>query len=712
MTPDGAPLGELGLLAESLGVQTSYWDTRGRAHAATPEALVAVLAAMGAPIEAPGRLDDLRHFVDHLAVRTVDPVVVHWQGERPRLEVRVPAHRRDAEASFTLELEEGGRHEGRLDLRAGRPTGQRWSGGTEHVVLDVDLDLGDELPIGYHRLSARVAGEAHAATLISAPVQVSQPGPAERTWGVLAPLYSLRTETAIGPHVGDLAALGRWIDRHGGRVVATLPILATFLDEPFDPSPYTPASQRFWNELYCDLEATPELAASPAARELLDDPRTQQAVAELRRAELFDHRAQYRLVRPVLEQLASTFFAGPASSRREFDAWVQERPEVAQYAAFRAATDATGAGWHAWDAGPGQLPSGFDPTAERATRFHLYVQWAMHRQLTGVAAELAQRDQRLYLDLPVGTHGDGFDTWAQHDLFAWGCGVGAPPDDFFSEGQNWGFPPVSPLAARASGHRHLAACVRHHMSAAGILRLDHVMGLHRLYWVPDGAGAKEGVYVHYPRDEQFAVLAVESARSGALVVGEDLGTVPDEARHALERHGLLGMYVSQFQLPGDDGRIPLPDDRQVASLDTHDTPTFAGWIEGLDIGIRKGMGLLDEHATAEASTERQRDVDRLVAALRHAGLLHEPIHQQQIYEALLRLLGASPTASVLVSLDDLLGETDPQNVPGTGLDRPNWVRKLGRPLADLAADDHIRAVLDAVQDARLSAHSRAQEETR
>lgn len=710
MSDDPSPLGELGLLAASLGVQSTYWDTEGQHRRATPEALVAVLTAMGAPVEHPERLDDLRSFVDQLSVRTVDPVVVHWQGRPVGLEVRVPVGRRNDEGSFELRLEGGGAHEGALDLGAGSVAGQRWCGGVEHAVVEVQLPL-QELPIGYHRLTVRVGDEVHTATLLSAPVQVTQPGPAERTWGVLAPLYSLPPETAIGPHVGELAALGRWVGGHGGRLVGTLPILATYLGEPYDPSPYTPVSQRFWNELFCDLEATPELAASAAARVRLDDAATRGAALELSRGELFDHGAQYRLVRPVLDELARTFFAAPDDTRRDFDRWVDARPDAVEYAAFRAATDATGTGWHAWGTGPGQLPAGFEPGGD-ASRTHLYAQWTMHRQLRAVAAELSSAEQRLYLDLPVGTHGDGFDTWAHHDLYAWGCGVGAPPDTFFSEGQNWGFPPVSPLAARADGHRHLAACVRHHMSAAGILRLDHVMGFHRLYWVPDGAGAKEGVYVHYPRDEQFAVLAIESARSGALVVGEDLGTVPDEVRHALERHGLLGMYVSQFQLPGEDRRIPAPTDRQVASVDTHDTPTFPGWLQGLDIGVRREMGLLDDDEVAAAYAERQRDVDRLVSSLQDTGLLGEHPREQEVLSALLRHLGASPAAAMLVSLDDLVGETDPQNVPGTGLDRPNWVRKLRRPLPELAADDDLGAVLDDLQSARLSAHSRAMEENR
>jgi 4-alpha-glucanotransferase len=382
-----------------------------------------------------------------------------------------------------------------------------------------------------------------------------------------------------------------------------------------------------------------------------------------------------------------------------------DHPSAAAYAAFRAATDQTGVGWHAWGAGAARLPVGVETDGDQA-RFHHYVPWTMHRQLTGVAADLSTRDQRLYLDLPVGTHGDGFDTWSAPELFAWGCGVGAPPDDFFGEGQNWGFPPVNPFAGREQGHQQLAACLRHHMSVAGVLRLDHVMGFERLYWVPNGAHARDGVYVRYPRDELFAVLAVESSRSGCRVVGEDLGTVPDEVREALGRHGLLGMYVSQFRLPGPGESIPAPTDHQVAGIDTHDTPTLRGWLEGLDIGIRHGMGLLDDAQTAAAHDQRRHDIAQLRAALVDAGHLRDG---DDVLVGLLRSLGASPAASVLVEVDDLLDETEPQNVPGTTLDRPNWVHKLRLSIPQLEDDPAVRAALDALQAARLSAYQSALE---
>jgi 4-alpha-glucanotransferase len=706
VTDTSGASGELRRLAEALGITTAYWDTQGNLHEAGVDALIAVLASLGLPVEHPERLDDLRRSVENRSVRFLPPVVVHWFGTASvDVDLCLPASASPSVLAYEVRTEAGDTHRGEVPIESVSEVDRRSASGTEHTVRRLSVSIPEGLPIGYHGLSVFHGPHRHDATLIVAPVQVPQPGFAERTWGVLAPLYALRTPESIGPHVGHLARLGEWIDAEGGRIVATLPVLATYLDEPCDFSPYTPVSQRFWNELYLDVEATPELASSALARARLADPVRRAVVRRLADAARFDHRQQYEVVRPVLEALADTFFAAPASTRTAFDRWLAEHPSAAAYARFRAACDQTRTGWHAWGSGPGRLPEGVDTDGEDA-RFHQYVQWTMHRQLTGVAAELSARDQRLYLDLPVGTHGDGFDTWSAPELFAWGCGVGAPPDDFFGDGQNWGFPPVNPFAGREQGHRHLAACLRHHMSVAGVLRLDHVMGFERLYWVPDGAHARDGVYVRYPRDELFAVLGVEASRSGCRVVGEDLGTVPDEVRHALGRHGLLGMYVSQFRLPGPGEPMPLPTDHQVAGIDTHDTPTLRGWLDGLDIGIRHGMGLLDDAETEAAHHQRGQDIAQLRGALSEAGHLRDG---DDVLVGLLRALGASPAPSVLVEVDDLLDETEPQNVPGTALDRPNWVHKLRLSIPELEDDPEVRATLEALQAARLSAYQSALE---
>jgi 4-alpha-glucanotransferase len=705
-------------LAGLAGVQTSYWDTKGELHAAAPDALVAVLRAKGVELDGPDDLDPVRRHLRSELLRVVPPVVVLWSGadeaSQPsrstslRFPVVLPATTDRGPMQVSVADDEG-RELAKCESDIGALVEiERHDLDGAAVVRQVDIALDVDLPAGYHQLSVANGDDCHRSHLLVAPSHVVQPSVDERVWGLFAPIYSLRAELGIGPHVGDLQALGEWLHPIGGRVVATLPLLASYLDQPFDPSPYAPVSRRFWNELYLDVERVPELARSPKARSVLDAPETQREIAELRGLEHFDYRRQARLTSTVLGELASTFFADPGAERTSYEQFLADRPEVVDYARFRGAVAHYGTGWHSWPAPARAGELSGDDLERDAVEAHLYAQFAMHRQMSELARRLHEREQRLYLDLPVGAHGDGYDTWRERELFAWGVGTGAPPDDFFTEGQNWGFPPVSPDASRRSGHRHFAQCLRHHMGAAGMLRLDHVMQLHRLYWVPDGMTAREGVYVGYPREELFAVIAIESARSGCLVVGEDLGTVPDEIRQAMDRHRLAGMYVAQFEMPSWPGAdLGNPSPGSLAALNTHDTPTFTGYLRGLDIAFRHDMGLLDDGQAATERAEREQAVANLVRFLAERSLLDEPGDEHEILRGVLRHLGGSDAATMLLALDDLWGETEPHNVPGTVTERPNWALRMRDSLAALAVDEVVRHDLDLLQQFRLAAHGRA-----
>jgi 4-alpha-glucanotransferase len=426
--------------------------------------------------------------------------------------------------------------------------------------------------------------------------------PAAREWGVFLPLYALRREEGdLG--VGDLSGLeelGRWVGEQGGSTVATLPLLAAFLGDgspgergergPFEPSPYAPASRLFWNELWVDPRRLPELELSAEARRLLDSPAFAAEAARLAAGRHVDYRGAYALRRRVLAALAEAFFTNaPAARRAELDDLLARRPELADYAAFRALVEARGECWHAW---PEPLRSGEIPAGavdESARRVHLYAQLAAEGQLAEVGRALAASDPGrrgrggLYLDLPLGVHPDSYDAWRHRELFAAAVSAGAPPDDFFTLGQDWGFHPIHPERSREEGHAHWIAVVRHHLAHAGWLRIDHVMQLHRLWWVPRGLAATDGAYVRYPADELTAVLTLESHRARARIVGENLGTVPAYVDRALERHGIAKMFVLPFEIdrrpatrrrPGSTGR-PAPT-RWRASAPTTCRPSAPG----------------------------------------------------------------------------------------------------------------------------------------
>jgi 4-alpha-glucanotransferase len=394
-----------------------------------------------------------------------------------------------------------------------------------------------------------------------------------------------------------------------------------------------------------------------------------------------NHPEQMALQRPVLERLAEAVCTGRSERHAAFRSFVDAHPEVAHYARFRATTERLGRPWYRW---PERLRDGRlrrGDYAASAERYHAVCQWLAAEQVAAVAERAHAGSAFLYLDLPLGVHPAGYDVWRHRELFATGASAGAPPDAFFTRGQNWSFPPIRPEESRAAGHRYLAACLRHHMEPAGMLRIDHVMSLHRLFWIPDGHGPADGVYVHYPVEELYAVLSLESWRNRCVVVGEDLGTVPRDVRPAMRKHGLLRTCVLRFER-GSNPRRPLESMKidGVAALRTHDMPTFAAFWRGLDIGRRTRLGHLSPGDARREREARRRTKAAWLRDLRRGGRLRagDP-GTAAAHRACLQLLADSEAQMVLVDLEDLWSETRPQNVPGTTTEYPNWRRKARYP---------------------------------
>jgi len=698
------PLHELAELAGSYGIQTAYHDAMGELRTARPEALAGVLRAMGVPLDGPDDVGEaLRARRAELAGRLLEPVVIAWDGEPPAFDLRL--RREDGDAlGCHLDLEDGGRRAWAADRGALRQVGEEvWR-----------LVLPEGLPPGLHRLHLATGRRNAEATVISAPRRAfGLPGAygadSDRLpplWGVFLPLYALQTRASWGAgDLSDLARLIDWTSGLGGGVVATLPLLAAYLEEPCEPSPYSPASRLFWNELYLDPRACPELDAAPAARRIVDSPEFRREVEALRAAPLVDYGRLMSLKRRVFEEMAHRFFARPGERQDELARFVEAKPEVETYAAFRAVLDRRGEVWPRW---PERLREGTLAPAdydEEDRRYHLWVQWATSEQMRALALEARRRGPGLYLDLPLGVGGDSYDVWRQPALFAREASAGAPPDAFFTKGQDWGFPPLDPERLRERGYAHWVACLRHHLEHAGMLRIDHVMQLHRLFWIPRGMEAADGVYVRYPSEELFALLSLESHRHRAAIVGENLGTVPPEIGEGMSRHGVLGMYVVQYELqPGNEGRLRPPPHDSAASLNTHDMPTFRAFWKGEDVDDLAERGLFSP-AEAGAERERRRALRRGMAALLPPASDRPPDPEAPgTAEAVLRerldWLAASPARLVLVNLEDLWGETAPQNTPGTYAERPNWRRKARLGFEEFSSRPEVVATLARIDRLR------------
>jgi 4-alpha-glucanotransferase len=477
-------------------------------------------------------------------------------------------------------------------------------------------------------------------------------------------------------------------------------LLAAFLDHPAcEPSPYSPASRSFWNEFYLDIMRIPEFACCRAAQTAVRSRSFQKELRAFRADDLIDYAAQWKLRRKVLELLAKDFFSRTSPRHADFERYLRERPEVEDYSAFRAVCDKFKISWREW---PQPMRDGAlhkTNFAEATKRFYLYIQWAAHEQVAQLVTRSESNGVKLYLDLPLGVNPDGYDVWRERENFALGATAGAPPDMFFTKGQDWGFAPLHPRRIRESGYRHLRAFLRFQMRHARLLRIDHVMGLHRLYWVPRGFEAGQGTYVNYPADELQAIFNLESHRNRTLLVGENLGTVPRFVNQSLRRYRVREMYVLQFEeRPDPKAALRMPPKLSVTSLNTHDTPTFAAHWRGDDLRDCFRRGLLSRAELNKAARQRKRQLSALTQFLIRLQLLKKRSPRvQDVLEALLVWLQRSPSELILINLEDLWLETRPQNVPGTSIERPNWRRKARLTIEQMFADANVRKLLSQMR---------------
>jgi 4-alpha-glucanotransferase len=370
--------------------------------------------------------------------------------------------------------------------------------------------------------------------------------------------------------------------------------------------------------------------------------------------------------------------------------------ELLRYARFRGAQARLGRNWRDWPAAAREGRLAAEHVDAEEERFHLVAQSRVRAQLDALRGDLEADGMRLGLDLAVGVHPDGYDPWSRASLFAEGMSVGAPPDGGFPSGQDWGFHPVLPGASRQEGHRYVAASVAHQARVSGVLRIDHIMAWTRLYWIPQGMGKDEGTYVSYPAEELFSVLTLESHRNRCEIVGENLGTVPPEIGEALPRHHIRGMYLAQFTASEDPDMSPATAE-DMALIGTHDTPTFAGWLRGVDIGERIRCGLLEKDSVPDVRRERSEATGRL--ARRMGGSVDDP---RALLASILRWLGSSDSPLVVAWLEDLWLEEEGVNLPGTrSTERPNWQRPMSRLLDEALADPEV------VELARVLARARS-----
>jgi 4-alpha-glucanotransferase len=683
-------------LAEELGVVSGYRGADGVWRETSDATRIALLAAMR--VEAASEKDAdavLRERRRARAAQLVEPVRVARRGDAGTGTLAVARR-----GPFVYELE--------IFTESGRALRTQGSIGKGSPPV---LPLPEIREDGRHKLRLRVRGggrEAEAEqTYLLVPatcMPLRERLEGERGFGLLANLYSVVDGRGDFGDLKTLTQLVRWAGRTGAAFVGVNPLNAIRAGGT-EISPYSPTTRVFRSFLYLDLEAIPEMRDCAAA---------QRSVRRKPDGGAFiDYDAARRRRLEVLRRLHRVFLRTHADAgserRRAYDRFVVAGGELlAGFATFCAldehfGTDAGGTeGWRAWPASyrdpQGAAVRRFAREHAEVIGFHLWVQFEIDRQLGAVArsAERAGLPLGIYQDLPIGAVPSGCEEWLLRSLFCTGASVGAPPDAFFAGGQNWGLAPIDPQTMRGQGYAYWSALLRAAFAHSGALRIDHIMGLARQYWVPEGMTARDGAYVRMPADELFGVLALESRRAAAVVIGEDLGTVPEEIPPLLERWGVLSTKVLYFERTARGGfrAAGAYPRRAFVSANTHDLATLAGYERGLDVELNQRAGVLDDELAAQMRGVRGREV----AALRRwakAGkgdALMGPVYAQ---------LAKSPAMLVGVALDDLGGEVEPVNLPGVpGAIYPSWRRRMQRTLGQIAADPDVAATLASVRAAR------------
>ncbi|MFF9014959.1 4-alpha-glucanotransferase [Streptomyces sp. NPDC014870] len=656
----------LARLAALHGVATAYEPSEGVTVQVPDATVVAVLAALdvdaGTPEAVAAALEAARRGAE---ARLLPPTLVRWQDGPPRLPEGLPPGTR-----LRVTTESGGTVEG--------AEGAAW----------------DALPLGVHRIEALAPdGRRDTGTLIVAPARV--PRPERRVFGLLAQLYSVLSDRSWGMgDLGDLRELADWAGRtHGAGFLQVNPLHAGVPGAPSDPSPYRPSSRRFADPVHLRIEDVPEYDfVDPVHRDRLDAIVADAAELRervLRKGALIDRDAVWELKRRALELVAAVEL-GPGRRAAYRDFLAERGRALEDHATYQALAERHGHHWRSWPEelrDPRSAAAAVRADEELTARvdFHCRLAWLTDDQLA--AASTAAREAGMAVgivhDLAVGVHPDGSDTWALQDAFAAGMSVGAPPDAFNSRGQDWGLPPWRPDALAASGYAPYRGLLRELLRHSGALRLDHVMGLFRLWWVPEGREPTEGTYVRYDAEAMLAVLALEAHRAGAVVIGEDLGTVEPGVREALARRGVLGTSVLWFERDwSGTGRPLAPEEWRtdcVATATTHDLPSTAARLSGDHVALRHRLGLL----TGDLGQERARDAAEAaewLACLERLGLLPEgPGDEEAEVRAVHRFLLRTPATMVGVWLPDAVGDRRPQNLPGTWDQYPNWRLPVAGP---------------------------------
>jgi 4-alpha-glucanotransferase len=682
----------LAALADRYGVATEYWDQAGAHHAVSAHVVRAVLRALDVDADTAEAEDNALRDADLRDWRRMlPPVFVTVSGGDRRVWVHVP---HGDPVTAWIELEDGGQRQlCQIDW---------WVEPVEVdgvLIGEASFRVPGDLPLGWHVLHARSgASQAQCPVVMTPRVLDSQSVIGKRQWGFMTQLYATRSARSWGlGDVSDCVRLGTWSARHlGAGFLLVNPLHAAEVQTPISPSPYLPVTRRFTNPIYIDVDSVEELDRLPGKRRRRIDADAHRLRTLNASADLLDRDAVWAAKRAALEDI---FRAGRSAQRQaQFDAYCAEQGTgLRDFATWCALSDRYGVDSQQW---PKRFRHPNAPAVERfrhknADRidFFRWLQWIVDQQLRDAQEDLRAAGMSIGMvhDLAVGVHPQGADAWALQDVLARGVSVGAPPDMYNQMGQDWSQPPWRPDALAEAAFLPYRDMLRTILRHAGGLRIDHVLGLFRMWWIPEGESAREGTYVRFDHEAMVSILCLEAHRAGAIVIGEDLGTVESWVQEVLADRGILGTAILWFQTTDQGAPMPLAHWRPnvLASVTVHDLPPTAGYLRDEHVRLRDALQLL-ANPVAQERAHAARERMAWAELLRAAGLLaatvdlETEIGLEEFAVALHRALAASSALLLGVALPDVFGDRRAQNQPGTDQEYPNWripmTDDIGRPV--------------------------------
>ncbi|MDH4231668.1 MAG: 4-alpha-glucanotransferase [Nitrospirota bacterium] len=717
-------------LAGLCGILPEYWDIFGKLHTTTVDAKRAMLKAMKMRVESD---EDIAREIDIRKIGPwksfVEPVIVISVNAQPlKIPLYVPVHAGNKDnllITCVIEDESGGAGEISLAGADIEVVEERMIGNSGHIKIVLSDER--ERHMGYYTAAIEctlngILFPDGASVLRKQTKIIITPDtcylPPElkegRTWGLSTNLYSLRSEGSWG--IGDfkdLETISGLVAGVRGDFIGINPLHAVPNTHPYGISPYSPISRIYKNYIYLHVEDIPEVKDSEEIQTLMNGKPVRKKIQELQRLDLIDYEQTGKLKEKILRRAFDAFYEkhyDKGTSRdNDFKKYISGEGESLESFAvflvlwnfFRKKNIYAWQGWpEAYHDPNGQAVKKFKRRQEKEVLYHMYLQWLIDEQLKRVSRSCKESGLRigLYYDLAIGAIAGGSDVWNYQEIIG-NADVGAPPDDFNPNGQNWGFPPMIPDNLKEHGYELFIETIRKNMRYGGALRIDHALGLFRLFWIPSGTTPKDGAYLLQPVEDLLRIIALESERNRTIVIAEDLGTIDDAFREMLQSFHMLSYRLFYFEKNYPDPSFKLPERYPATALcaiTTHDLPTVYGYWVGRDIEAKKQLGIYgDEGTWMNDVAARERDKRLILGVLKEQGLLtadfpEEPAEVPQMTHelcmAIYRYLAQSPCKLLLVSLDDVIGTLNQQNMPGTVDAHPNWIQKTPLALNDMVHD--------------------------